>query len=263
MGRVKGDRNKSLPEEHAYRIGKVANPASAERFKPGRTISGGTARARVDPLLSLSGLNLRIFVIPGPFRADIPNVMNRNLIASRGIRTIKRRDRTSGGSHMPSETARHIQATGGLILRYGLVVIILWFGVFKFTAAEAEAIAPLLTNSPVLGWAHALLGERNASRAIGVAEIVIAILIALRPVRPSLSVLGSVGAIGMFLTTLSFLATTPGMFTVIEGLPVPSGIGGFVIKDVVLLGAAVWTAGDALQAGRSSRSAPARVARQT
>jgi len=55
----------------------------------------------------------------------------------------------------------------------------------------------------------------------------------------------------MFLTTLSFLATTPGMFTVVEGLPVPSGMGAFVIKDLVLLGAALWTAGKALSARRA------------
>jgi len=55
----------------------------------------------------------------------------------------------------------------------------------------------------------------------------------------------------MFLTTLSFLATTPGMFTVVEGLPVPSGMGAFVIKDLVLLGAALWTAGEALSARRA------------
>lgn len=182
-------------------------------------------------------------------------------MAGGGIRSSDERLGRSGGSVMQSETARHIQAAGGFILRYGLVLIILWLGVFKFTAAEAQAIAPLLTNSPALAWVHELLGERNASRAIGAVEIVLAILIAIRPFRPSLSVLGSVGATGMFLTTLSFLATTPGMFTVIEGLPVPSGIGGFVIKDVVLLGAAVWTAGDALQAARTSRLAAERAAR--
>ena len=42
----------------------------------------------------------------------------------------------------------------------------------------------------------------------------------------------------MFLTTLSFLATTP---NVGESAP-------FLLKDLTLFGAALWTAGEALQA---------------
>jgi uncharacterized membrane protein YkgB len=149
-------------------------------------------------------------------------------------------------------TVKHgLQTTGGVILRYGLVLVILWLGAFKFTMAEAEAIVPLLTNSPLLAWMYEVFDVRNASRMIGAAEIVIALLIALRPIRPVLSAIGSIGAIGMFVTTLSFLVTTPGMFAVVEGLPVPTGIGSFVIKDVVLLGAALWTAGEALAARRA------------
>lgn len=151
--------------------------------------------------------------------------------------------------------SERVQRAGGFILRYGLVLIILWFGAFKFTMAEAEAIVPLLTNSPFLSWMYDVLSVRNASRAIGTAEILFAVLIALRPLRPALSAVGSAGAIFMFLTTLSFLATTPGMFLVIEGLPVPAGVGGFVVKDLILLGAAVWTAGEALGAGKEKRRA--------
>ena len=52
-----------------------------------------------------------------------------------------------------------------------------------------------------------------------------------------------VGAIGMFLVTLSFLFTTPNLC---EGAP-------FLIKDICLLGAALWTAGEALQAKDGAR----------
>jgi uncharacterized membrane protein YkgB len=51
----------------------------------------------------------------------------------------------------------------------------------------------------------------------------------------------------MFLTTLSFLATTPGAWAIVEGFIVPAGAGGFLIKDIFLLGAALWTAGEALR----------------
>jgi len=52
----------------------------------------------------------------------------------------------------------------------------------------------------------------------------------------------------MFLTTLSFLATTPGSWGRIDGLLVPTGAGVFLIKDLLLLGAALWTAAEALAA---------------
>lgn len=144
-------------------------------------------------------------------------------------------------------------SAASLILRYGLVLIILWFGVFKFTMAEAEAIRPLLEHSPLLSWLYAVTGVQGASRLIGSAEIIVAVLIALRPLSPRLCALGSLAAIGMFLTTLSFLITTPGMFATVEWLIVPAGAGGFVIKDILLLGAAAWSAGEAIAASSSSR----------
>ena len=141
-----------------------------------------------------------------------------------------------------------VERAGGLILRYGLVLLVLWYGVFKFTPAEARAIEPLVRNSPLLAWLYAVTGVMEASRIIGAVEIVIAILIAARPFSARLAAAGSLGAVGMFVTTLSFLVTTPGMFGMVDGLLVPHGGGGFIIKDVVLLGAAVWSLGEALRA---------------
>ena len=55
-------------------------------------------------------------------------------------------------------------------------------------------------------------------------------------------------AILLFLGTLSFLFTTPGV-TAAGGFPVLSVLPGqFLLKDLVLLGAALWTLGDSLGA---------------
>ena len=143
-----------------------------------------------------------------------------------------------------------LSRSGVVILRYGLVLLVLWFGVFKFTPTEAQAIQPLVANSPLLSWLYALTGVRGVSRLIGLAEIAIALLIAARPLSARVSAVGSIGAIIMFLTTLSFLATTPGSWGVVDGILVPTGAGGFLIKDLLLLGAAVWTAGEALAAAQ-------------
>ena len=66
--------------------------------------------------------------------------------------------------------------------------------------------------------------------------------------------MGSGLAAGMFLTTLSFLVTTPGWEPSLGNFPALSAMPGqFVLKDVVLLGVALFTAGEALGAVRPSR----------
>ncbi len=101
---------------------------------------------------------------------------------------------------------------GEIVLRYGLVVVLLWVGLLKFTDYEAEGIEPLVSNSPLMSWAHSALGLKNLSRVIGSIEIALGLLIAVRRFAPKASALGSFGATIMFLITLSFVATTPGVW---------------------------------------------------
>ena len=139
-----------------------------------------------------------------------------------------------------------LQFIGMHVTRYGLVLVLLWIGGMKFTAYEAEGIRPLVANSPLMGWVYNLMSVTTFSSLLGVVEIAIGVLIALRPVWPTGSALGSGLAVGMFLTTLSFLVTTPGWEPSLGGFPAVSAMPGqFVLKDIVLLGAALWTAGEA------------------
>ncbi len=145
--------------------------------------------------------------------------------------------------------ARTLQNSGELVLRYGLALVIFWIGCLKFTAYEAQGIQSLVGHSPLMSWAYRFLDVRAFSTALGTVEVLVALLIALRPVSARVSALGSLGAIAMFLTTLSFIITTPGVWQPGYGFPALSGgIGGFLIKDVVLLGASLWTGGEALLA---------------
>ena len=142
--------------------------------------------------------------------------------------------------------SNRLQFIGMHVTRYGLVLVLLWIGGMKFTAYEAEGIRPLVANSPLMGWVYNLMSVTAFSSLLGVVEIAIGVLIALRPVWPAGSALGSALAVGMFLTTLSFLVTTPGWEPSLGGFPAVSAMPGqFVLKDIVLLGAALWTAGEA------------------
>jgi uncharacterized membrane protein YkgB len=65
---------------------------------------------------------------------------------------------------------------------------------------------------------------------------------------------GSVQAIVLFLATISFLFTTPGIGEPAGGgLPALSLIGEFLLKDVPLLGLSFWTLADSIR-GVKSRS---------
>ena len=145
--------------------------------------------------------------------------------------------------------SNRLQFIGMHVTRYGLVLVLLWIGGMKFSAYEAEGIRPLVANSPLMGWVYNLMSVTAFSSLLGVVEIAIGVLIALRPVWPAGSALGSGLAVGMFLTTLSFLVTTPGWEPSLGGFPAVSAMPGqFVLKDIVLLGAALWTAGEAWSA---------------
>jgi len=146
-----------------------------------------------------------------------------------------------------------LRAVGTHVTRYGLVVVLLWIGGMKFTAYEAEGIRPLVANSPFMSWAYGLLSITAFSALLGVVEIAVGLLVALRPVWPTVSAVGSGLAAGMFVTTLTFLFTTPGWEPSLGGFPALSAMPGqFVLKDVVLLGASLWTAGEALRVVKRS-----------
>lgn len=128
---------------------------------------------------------------------------------------------------------------GQAVARYSVALFFVGFGLTKFTAREAAAIHPLLVHSPFLFWLPALFGQQGSAEIIGVIEITLGVMMASRTLVPRLSALGSLGLAGALLTTLSFLVTTPNL---------DPALASFIIKDVTLLGVAVWSAGEAFEA---------------
>jgi reactive chlorine resistance protein C len=138
------------------------------------------------------------------------------------------------------------ERVGAFLIRYGLVLVLGWIGAMKFTAYEAEGIKPLIETSPLMSWMYKFLSLQAASNVIGVTELIAALLIAIRPLAAKLSAIGSVLAVFTFLATLTFLFSLPGWESSLGGFPALSGSGGFLLKDVVLLGAAFFTLGESL-----------------
>src|SRR5436305_1190428 len=77
-----------------------------------------------------------------------------------------------------------LKSIGMHIARYGLAIVLLWIGGMKFTAYEAEGIKPLVANSPLMGSVYRVMSVGGFSSLLGMVEITIGVLIALRPVWP-------------------------------------------------------------------------------
>jgi uncharacterized membrane protein YkgB len=157
--------------------------------------------------------------------------------------------------HAKSSLSFQVETVGRALARYGLVVVVGWIGLMKFTGYEAEGIRPFVANSPLMSWVYRLMSVRGFSALLGVVEVAIALLIAARPLLPRVSAFGSALAVGMFLMTLSFLVTTPGVwepslggFPALAHVAGRAGPGHFLIKDLALLGISLWTLGEAWKA---------------
>ena len=171
-----------------------------------------------------------------------------------------------------------LDQVGMFMLRGGLVFVLFWIGGLKFAKYEAESIVPLVSNSPLMGFLYrepapayrvhmnkegdlnsanrawnAVNGTYRFSHGLGLVILLIGLMIALNPVLPQVAAIGSLFLVLMSCTTLSFLVTTPEAWVPAEGdtthgFPYLSGVGRLIIKDVIMLGAAVVTMSDSARA---------------
>ncbi len=160
------------------------------------------------------------------------------------------------------------------LLRLGLVIVLVWIGGLKFAKYEADSIVPLVANSPFMSFfyhhkapeyrpymnkegelnpVHRQWHETNGTYpfadGLGLLIVCIGLLIALHPFLPQAAAVGSLLLILMACTTLSFLVTTPEAWVpalgdATHGFPYLSGVGRLVVKDAIMLGAAVVTLAD-------------------
>ena len=118
----------------------------------------------------------------------------------------------------------------------GVVLPLIWIGIFKFTLTEAEAIKPMVENSPLMSWLYSIFSVQGASRLIGSIEIIVAIGLIASLKFPKVGAYAGMASTFIFLGTLSFLFTTPGTWKTVDGVYITNF---FILKDIVLLGASL------------------------
>ena len=169
------------------------------------------------------------------------------------------------------KTAARLDRVGFAMLRLGLVVVLCWIGGLKAANYEAEGIVPFVANSPLMSFFYHhpapeyreqnpagglnveshQWNETNGtylfSYGLGFVIVSLGILIALHPIFPQVAAIGSFLLVLMALTTLSFLVTTPEAWVLgpgVHGFPFLALPGLLVVKDSIMLGAAILTMAD-------------------
>jgi len=182
------------------------------------------------------------------------------------------------------ELAARADRPGIAMTRLGLIVVLLWIGGLKAFRYEADGIVPFVANSPVMSFfykhpapeykehmnaegklvpANRAWHEENRTYAfsygLGAVIVLYGLLLCLHPWRPEFAAVGSFLVAIMALVTLSFLITTPETWVPAlgdarHGFPYLSGRGRLVIKDAIMLGAALVTMADSAKAYLKKRS---------
>ena len=137
----------------------------------------------------------------------------------------------NGTSQLNKELATY--KTGYYISLFGTALILLWIGIFKFTPTEAAGIKSLVENHFLTFYVYDIMSVQAVSNAIGAIEIIIALLLIFSAKFAYLRRYAAIGMIVTFLTTLSYLFTTPGIWKVVDGIPITDF---FILKDLMFLG---------------------------
>lgn len=144
-------------------------------------------------------------------------------------------------THLASQPA----LDGRAALRFGIALILLWFGYMKFLPYEAEGVAGIARDYWLFGWLYPIVGVSGASILIGVLEITAGLLIAAGGRWPIAGLMGGLMGISTFMVTLSFFFTAPGIVADGYAFPALGSTGQFLAKDIGLLAICVFLTLDA------------------
>lgn len=167
---------------------------------------------------------------------------------------------------------------GIAVTRAGLIVVLVWIGLLKAAPYEADGIVPFVANSPFMDffykysppeykqhmnsegqfvpanreWHHQN-HTYTFAYALGAVIVAYGVMLCLHPWFPQVAAVGSFLVVVMSAVTLSFLMTTPENWVpplgdAHHGFPYLSGRGRLVVKDAIMMGAALVTMADSARA---------------
>ncbi|CAE6946417.1 Inner membrane protein RclC [Vibrio sp. B1REV9] len=125
---------------------------------------------------------------------------------------------------------------GYLIGVLGVSLVLAWIGIYKFTPTEAKLIQSLVENHFAMSWLYNVISVQAVSNIIGATEIVVAIGLIVGIKNNKIAYLSGIAAALIFVTTLSFLLTTPNTWKVSDGVLVTNF---FLVKDILFLAISV------------------------
>ncbi|MDP1676754.1 MAG: DUF417 family protein [Bacteroidota bacterium] len=141
----------------------------------------------------------------------------------------------------------NFQTLGYSISVIGVATVLIWIGIFKFTPTEAKGIEPLVRNSFLMSWMYSVVSVDGVSKIIGTIEIITAVCLLLHFFWKKAGIVGGIFSALTFLLTLSFLFTTPGVFSTIDGVLITDF---FIIKDVMAFGISLMVLGKCLPSSK-------------
>ena len=115
---------------------------------------------------------------------------------------------------------------------FGVALVLIWLGTYKFTPTEAKLIEPLVVNHPAMSWLYNVISVQAVSNIIGLTEIIVAIGLLVGLKKPTVAYYSGIAASVIFLATLSFLVTTPNTWKVSDGVLIANF---FLVKDILFL----------------------------
>lgn len=146
--------------------------------------------------------------------------------------------------------ARQFQIVGLHVSRYALVLLLLCMGGPEFKAVEPENVGRIAAAISLLGRAYESTDGRTFTDILGLVEIVLALMIAARPIFVGISAIGSLFACVLFLVLGCMLCATPGWEPNHSSPALYVARGQNCLWEVVLFGISLWTVGEALFAAK-------------
>jgi uncharacterized membrane protein YkgB len=126
------------------------------------------------------------------------------------------------------------------LLRASMVIVFLFFGYQKWFAYEAQVLIPYISNGPLISWMYPVFGIRGASWFLGLSEWLICALLFLGFWDKRLGILGAIGSIATFVSTVTIIPFMPNGWDPTAGFPAMAGNVPFLMKDVVLLAVSIY-----------------------